>query len=520
MLGDVHNRFACSKLKLDNLFLQWLAMPQSQQVVLTLLDEATNERTLQGPPPSTNGPSSPMSPSTAHLFFATAHPVSPQKVSSPRSPVSPRRSHSLSLIQKQASGKKEIPTFYFPQGQPISPSVRGQMEDKVEALLQRHDAGLTVPAIKELFTEVLELPKLLAYPLFFKLVEPSASAVTRKALQDWITDHNVLQTEPIVRMFDVLRKEGVEYVTQADLKQLLNGILLSHPGLEFLQETPEFQERYADTVIYRIMYQMDRLGVGRLSMRDLKRGDLLDALRQLDDEDDVNKALKYFSYEHFYVIYCKFWELDQDHDFLISKEDLIRYGNHSLTYRIIDRIFQMIKRSGSALEDGKMDYKEFVWFILSEEDKGNDVGLDYWFRCVDLDDDGCLQKNEMLYFYEEQLHRMECLAQEPVLFEDVICQMHDMIQPSREGVFTLADLRRSKPLSGILFNILFNLNKFVAFETRDPFLVRQEKEDPHLTEWDRFARTEYVRLAMEEEGEEIEAEGSGSADVWESEAPF
>ncbi len=77
------------------------------------------------------------------------------------------------------------------------------------------------------------------------------------------------------------------------------------------------------------------------------------------------------------------------------------------------------------------------------------------------------------YFYEEQLHRMECLAQEPVLFEDVVCQMHDMIQPAKEGLFTLADLRRSKPLSGILFNILFNLNKFVAFETRDPFLVRQ-----------------------------------------------
>lgn len=26
---------------------------------------------------------------------------------------------------------------------------------------------------------------------------------------------------------------------------------------------------------------------------------------QLDKEDDVNKVLKYFSYEHFYVIYCK-----------------------------------------------------------------------------------------------------------------------------------------------------------------------------------------------------------------------
>ena len=79
----------------------------------------------------------------------------------------------------------------------------------------------------------------------------------------------------------------------------------------------------------------------------------------------------------------------------------------------------------------------------------------------------------MQYFYEEQLHRMECLSQEPVLFEDVLCQIHDMVQPAVEGMFTLQDLKRQKSLAGILFNILFNLNKFIAFETRDPFVVRQ-----------------------------------------------
>lgn len=77
------------------------------------------------------------------------------------------------------------------------------------------------------------------------------------------------------------------------------------------------------------------------------------------------------------------------------------------------------------------------------------------------------------YFYEEQLHRMELMSQEPVLFEDVMCQMHDMLQPAAEGVFTLRDLKRNRHLAGTLFNILFNLNKFVAFETRDPFVVRQ-----------------------------------------------
>ena len=46
--------------------------------------------------------------------------------------------------------------------------------------------------------------------------------------------------------------------------------------------------------------------------------------------------------------------------------------------------------------EGKMSYEDFVWFILSEEDKSNELSLEYWFRCVDLDCDGRLRPNEML----------------------------------------------------------------------------------------------------------------------------
>lgn len=42
------------------------------------------------------------------------------------------------------------------------------------------------------------------------------------------------------------------------------------------------------------------------------------------------------------MIYCKFSELDTDHDFFIDKENLIKYGNHALTYRIVDRIFSEV----------------------------------------------------------------------------------------------------------------------------------------------------------------------------------
>lgn len=53
---------------------------------------------------------------------------------------------------------------------------------------------------------------------------------------------------------------------------------------------------------------------------------------------------------------------------------------------------------------------------------------------MDLDGNGVLTPNELQFFYEEQLHRMECMAQEPVLFEDILCQMVDMIAPEVFGV--------------------------------------------------------------------------------------
>jgi len=53
-------------------------------------------------------------------------------------------------------------------------------------------------------------------------------------------------------------------------------LLENHPGLEFLQATPEFQERYADTVIMRIFYAIDHNDDGKITYRDFKNSDLMD----------------------------------------------------------------------------------------------------------------------------------------------------------------------------------------------------------------------------------------------------
>lgn len=34
--------------------------------------------------------------------------------------------------------------------------------------------------------------------------------------------------------------------------------------------------------------------------------------------------------------------LPADHDLLLSRDDLLRYGNHALTFRIVDRVFAQV----------------------------------------------------------------------------------------------------------------------------------------------------------------------------------
>lgn len=90
-------------------------------------------------------------------------------------------------------------------------------------------------------------------------------------------------------------------------------------------------------MIARIFYCVNRSWSGRISFAELRRSNLLAVIAVLEHEEDINQVTAYFSYEHFYVIYCKFWELDRDHDLFIDKMDLTRHNDHG------ERIYFMIE---------------------------------------------------------------------------------------------------------------------------------------------------------------------------------
>lgn len=110
----------------------------------------------------------------------------------------------------------------------------------------------------------------------------------------------------------------------------------------------------------------------------------------------------------------------------------------------------------------------------------------------------------MRALYNQQIHRMESLGHEVIPFKDILCQLYvymttrplklniarsDLLSPQVDGEFRFSDFIRPDKIriSGVFFNVLFNLSKFIAFEQRDPFLMRQQMAEPQLT---------YVRIYL------------------------
>jgi len=348
-------------------------------------------------------------------------------------------------------------------------------------------------------------------------VPPQDQTLTRDQVLGFYRKECKGRSRPARLFYLLLDGAKRDYLIPSDFYELVESLLLCHPGLSFLQSTPEFQQRYAETVVQRIFYLLGDRPDSKILLKDFIRHAFLETLMELDEDEDINRERKFFSYEHFYVLYCRFWELDQDHDLMINREDLLRYNGHSLTCRIVDMIFEGKGRPLDCNQAGFMGYTDFVWFCLSEEDKSNTTSIEYWFRCVDLDGDGVITLQELEFFYSEQLHRMECLGHESVKFVDIVCQLLDMIKPKFDRpMIRLRDLKQSG-IAGQFFNVLFNLNKFFASESRDPIQIQQERATPNLTAWDRFAALEYLRLSEEEEGDAAEEggeEGSGDDGDW------
>ncbi|EEC08691.1 protein phosphatase PP2A, putative [Ixodes scapularis] len=406
---------------------------------------------------------------------------------------------SLKRVVRSSAKATCIPRFYYPQGKPLTAAqVDGHLKKVCAAFAVFRDGRATRSNFAAI-ARACGIPLYWKMPLFVACGGESRGYVTSDHFTGfWKRIVSGGRDEP-TWFVKILSKGTRNYLLPDDFIPMMQDVIDTHPGLTFLKEAVEFHSRYINTVIARIFYCVNRSWSGRITIPELRKSNFLQVLSLLEDEEDINQITEYFSYEHFYVIYCKFWELDKDHDLYIDRYDLSRHNEGAISMRMIERIFSGAVTRGPVQREGKMSYSEFVWFIMSEEDKRHPRSIEYWFRCMDIDGDGYLSMYELDYFYEEQLTRMEALGIETLPFGDCLCQMLDMIQPRKKDKVSLADLKRCK-MTPIFFDTFFNLEKYLDHEQRDPFASQRDHDGDGLeiSDWDRFAAEEYELLVAEE----------------------
>ncbi|XP_042529471.1 serine/threonine-protein phosphatase 2A regulatory subunit B'' subunit beta [Dipodomys spectabilis] len=408
------------------------------------------------------------------------------------------------------AGSRRIPSFHFPLGRP--PPRAGDVDAgiaRVEAAFARLPQERATARDMGAVAKACGCPLYWKAPLFYAAGGDRAGSVSvHKFVAVW---RKILHTchDDAARFVHLLMGPGCNYLVPEDFVPFLQDVVNTHPGLSFLKEASEFHSRYITTVIQRIFYTVNRSWSGRITCTELRRSSFLQNVALLEEEADINQLTEFFSYEHFYVIYCKFWELDTDHDLLIDARDLARHADHAISTRMIDRIFSgAVTRGRRAAQGGKLSYADFVWFLISEEDKRSPTSIEYWFRCMDLDGDGVLSMFELEFFYEEQRRRLRALGLDPLPFHDCLCQMLDLVRPAhspcpcppRAGRITLRDLKRCR-LAPEFFDTFFNLEKYLQREQREQaWLLRDgEAGRPEASDWDRFAAAEYDALLAEDD---------------------
>jgi serine/threonine-protein phosphatase 2A regulatory subunit B'' len=404
LLSNLSN-FSSAKIKLDELFIQFL-LNEGTSNIISSLSKNIKSITVDSDEDSVNGDKSSQQSSklsaTNNLIKKSPKKRTQAEMASPsvtapstelsrltlssdehnaqqQTPVS--NLTSIDQIEDHTNLKRRanfdnLPIFYVP-GKRSTHLIHINEDDKlskrlpeIEAFFKPFPGGIPMEKFVHVTKRLCGIPSFFNLPLCKRINErygdpdsgipaprtigragrqPSGVKIKLKSfLKFW--QNEIEPFDRIERFFRIIKKHDTDYIFKDDFVPFLQELLHFHPGLDFLEQHEEFQRKYALTVITRVFYKVNTSRTGKISLHEVRKSNLFSACMHVDEETDINRVLDYFSYEHFYVIYCKFFELDSDKDSKLTKADLLKYGEHTLTETIIDRYENTISQLSSFLK--------------------------------------------------------------------------------------------------------------------------------------------------------------------------
>ncbi|GCB66399.1 hypothetical protein scyTo_0014995 [Scyliorhinus torazame] len=145
------------------------------------------------------------------------------------------------------------------------------------------------------------------------------------------------QTRIGLSLYDVA---GQGYLRESDLENYILELIPTLPQLDSLEKS--FYSFYVCTAVRKFFFFLDPLRTGKIKIQDILACSFLDDLLELRDEElsKESQESNWFSAPSALRVYGQYLNLDKDHNEMLSKEELSRYGTGTLTGMCLDRVFQ------------------------------------------------------------------------------------------------------------------------------------------------------------------------------------
>lgn len=265
---------------------------------------------------------------------------------------------------------------------------------------------------------------------------------------------------------------GLGYLKESDLENYIFELIPTLPQLEVLEKS--FYSFYVCTAVRKFFFFLDPLRTGRVKITEILASGFLDQLIELRDEELSKEHLEanWFSAQSALRVYGQYLNLDEDHNGMLSKQELSRYGSGTLTDVFLDRVFQECVTYG-----GEMDYKSYLDFVLALENRGEPQALQYIFKILDIDHKDFLNAFDLNFFFRAIQSQLKRYGHEPVPLRDIQDEIYDMIKPANPFAITLTDLIHSGHGETVI-NILIDLNSFWSHENRESQIAEPSSSAP------------------------------------------
>ncbi|XP_066911510.1 serine/threonine-protein phosphatase 2A regulatory subunit B'' subunit gamma-like [Clytia hemisphaerica] len=275
------------------------------------------------------------------------------------------------------------------------------------------------------------------------------------------------QTRIGLSLYDVA---GQGFLRESDLENYILELIPTLPQLDGLEKN--FYSFYVCTAVRKFFFFLDPMHTGKIKIQDVLSCSFLDDLLELRDEvlSKEKQDANWFSAPSALRVYGQYLNLDTDHNGMLSKDELKKYGTGTLTDCFLDRVFQEC-----LTYEGEMDYKTYLDFVLALENKKEPQALQYLFKILDVQHNAYLNTFSLNFFFRAIQEEMNKHGHEEVTLHDVKDEIFDMVKPKHPLHITLQDLVNSAQGDTVM-NILIDVNGFLTYENRE-LLVLEDNED-------------------------------------------